>query len=264
VVIVYFVICVLLVTAGSLTKNFNYVQLSILPIGLIAIAFQKFVHRGKIRDLGFNKTSVKRLIESAFIPAAVIVLIILIDWIFGLIKTRDLAEIHNPFSRGEGFDGVWPFVFAVAVSALFTFIAALITEELAFRGYILTKLRKLGDRRSLWLSSLLFGAWHYPAAIILWDLGIFGSTLYVLNISLLGVLFGYVFLKSKSLVACSISHAVWNALEYSLFGVGNTEGLFAGSSRVLFDPEEGIIGTVVLTIVALVLALRTEVGAKSA
>jgi len=152
----------------------------------------------------------------------------------------------------------------VAVSALFTFIAALITEELAFRGYILTKLRKLGDRRSLWLSSLLFGVWHYPAAIILWDLGIFGSTLYVLNISLLGVLFGYVFLKSKSLVACSISHAVWNALEYSLFGVGNTEGLFAGSSRVLFDPEEGIIGTVVLTIVALVLALRTEVGAKSA
>lgn len=50
----YFIICLLFITLGSLTKNFNQAQLFVLPIGLVAVLFQKFAHGQKIRDSGRN------------------------------------------------------------------------------------------------------------------------------------------------------------------------------------------------------------------
>jgi len=57
--ILYFLICLLLITLGALTKSFNYGQFFVLPMGLIAVLFQKFIHQEKIKELGFKKCSLK-------------------------------------------------------------------------------------------------------------------------------------------------------------------------------------------------------------
>jgi membrane protease YdiL (CAAX protease family) len=219
-----------------------------LPIGIVAVAFQRFVHREKIADLGYKACSFRELGTAVVLPALIIFLILLVDWMLGFVSAMDSIPLRNSFSRTPEIVDGWSLLLIVVVNALITFIACLATEEVAFRGYILTKLRKLGDSRALLLSSLLFGIWHYPVSLILWDAGVLRSTLYVFNISLVGVLFGYQFLRSNSLLTCSLSHGVWNALAYTLFGLSNTKGLFSGDSKAIYDPEEGMVGTVVLLI----------------
>ncbi|MFQ6081822.1 MAG: lysostaphin resistance A-like protein [Candidatus Aminicenantia bacterium] len=251
-VILYFIICLFLITIGALTKNFNYEQLFILPIGVIAILFQKFIHRGKIKDLGFRKCKLKQILEAIIFPLVIIFLIFLIDFIFGFIKIQSLSELKNPFIKGQIGIDIGTLMLIILITALLTFIGALITEELAFRGYLITRLNKLGDLRALIYSSLLFGIWHIPVSAILLGTGAWRSVIYAFNIFLLGILFGNLFLESKSLIPPSLFHGVWNSLEYTLFGFGNAQAIFLGSSRIIFDPEEGFVGTIILIAFSLI------------
>ena len=244
--ILYFLICFLLITLGALTKSFNYAQLFVLPIGLIAILFQKFIHKERVKDLGFRKCKLKQIGKAFIYPLGIIFLIFLLDFIFGFVKISPLSELKNPFVKNQLGINFWTLIFIIAISAFFTFIGSLITEELAFRGYLITRLSKLGAMKALLLSSFLFGIWHIPPSILLLGSGVIRTAIYAFNIFLLGILFGYLFLESKSLIPSSIFHGVWNALEYTLFGYGNIQGLFHGNSRIIFDPEEGLIGTIIL------------------
>jgi len=134
----------------------------------------------------------------------------------------------------------------------------LITEELAFRGYLITRLSKLGRMKALLYSSVLFGIWHIPPSILLLGSGVTRTAIYAVNIFLLGILFSYLFLESGSLIPSSIFHGVWNALEYTLFGYGNSQGVILGNSRILFDPEEGLVGTFVLLVFSIVVIWKIK------
>jgi len=213
-VILYFLICLLLII-GVLTKSFNYAQLFVLPIGLIAILFQKFVHKEKIKNLGFRKCKLKQIGKAFIYPVVIIFLILFLDYIFGFVEIKSLSELKNPFVKNQTGIDFWTLIFIIAISAFFTFIGSLITEELAFKGYLITRLSKLGAMKTLLLSSFLFGIWHIPSSILLLGSGIIRTAIYAFNIFLLGILFGYLFLESKSLIPSSIFHGVWNALEYT-------------------------------------------------
>lgn len=242
---VYFLICLVLITAGSLTKSFNAGQYFVLPIGVIAILFQKFVHREKVKSLGFKGCSFKHMGEAIAFPVIIIFVVFCLDYFFGLVKIRPLAEIINPFQKQLGL-GLGEFILVILVSAFVTFIASFISEELGFRGYLITRFAGLGRSKALLLSSLLFGLWHIPPSLILIRSGALSTSIYAANIFLLGILFGHFFLASKSLLPSSLCHGVWNALEYGLFGYRNVPAVFYGNSRMLLDPEEGLVGTAVL------------------
>ncbi len=254
--IAYFLICLLLITLGAYSKDFNVVQLFLLSIGIIAILFQKFIHKGKIRDLGFKKCTFQQAAKSVFIPVAVIFIIFLIDFVFGFIRIGSLSSLKSPYARGRIGVSALELVLIVLSSACLTFLASLITEELGFRGYLISRLKKGGTLKALIFSSLLFGLWHLPLSFILFGSGILRSLIYSFNIFLLGILFGYVFLESGSLIPSSLFHGVWNALEYALFGLGNFQELFIGKSRIIFDPEEGLVGSAVLGLFVLFYLLK--------
>jgi len=251
--ILYFLICLLLITLGALTKSFNYGQFFVLPMGLIAVLFQKFIHQEKIKELGFKKIkelgfkkcSLKQAGKAFIYPLVIIFIIFLLDFIFHFVERISLSGVKNPFSKGEAGVNLQTLILIMAISAFFTFIASLITEELAFRGYLITRLSKLGRMKALLYSSVLFGIWHIPPSILLLGSGVTRTAIYAVNIFLLGILFSYLFLESRSLIPSSIFHGVWNALEYTLFGYGNSQGVILGNSRILFDPEEGLVGTFV-------------------
>lgn len=246
IVIIYFLICLVFITLGALTKSPNLAQFFVIPVGILALLFQKFIHKERIRDLGFRKCPWRKIGQSLIFPIIIIFLIFTADFIFGFIDEVTLSRMENPFIKVEAHVNVWTLILIIAITSFLTFIAVLITEELGFRGYIMNRLIHLGPFKALLISSVLFGLWHIPPSLILLGSGIGRCAVYVFNIFLLGILLGYLFHASKSLFAPSLFHGFWNALEYALFGYGDIQGVFLGADRILFDPEEGLIGSVVL------------------
>ncbi len=136
------------------------------------------------------------------------------------------------------------------------FVLEFVTEELMFRGYLLGKLAVLGEMKGLAIASALFGLWHLPIAV--WGVGLdpVRTPLYIVNMMLLGALLGLLFLESRSLIPVAAFHALWNSIEYNLFGFMDQRALLVGNARVFFDPEEGCIGTIALGLTVVILLTR--------
>lgn len=110
---------------------------------------------------------------------------------------------------------------------IFIFIYALrpgIWEEVAFRGIILTLLlKKYSEKKSIILSSLFFGLMHL--------FNLFSGTniviviIQVIYATFFGIVFGYMFVKTKSLLPSIITHYLVDSLG-QLFASANVSTLF--------------------------------------
>ena len=96
-----------------------------------------------------------------------------------------------------------------AAGWLFTLFFVAMPEELFFRGLLLNMLeRRIGTRRALWITALLFGLAHFNkrAAFFNWR--------YVILASVAGMFYGRAWLAQRRLLASSITHAtvdtVWS------------------------------------------------------
>ncbi len=92
---------------------------------------------------------------------------------------------------------------------LFTLFFVALPEELFFRGLLLNMLeRRIGTRRSLWITALLFGLAHFNkrAAFFNWR--------YVILASIAGIFYGRAWLARRRVLASAITHAtvdtVWS------------------------------------------------------
>jgi len=89
-------------------------------------------------------------------------------------------------------------------------------EETVFRGLIQTRLEAgLGSVKSWILTGLLFGFYHYWAHFLIAKeaLTIF-SSLQIIQVTLIGMLFGVIFTKTRSLLPPFLLHAVTNFVAF--------------------------------------------------
>ena len=110
-------------------------------------------------------------------------------------------------------------------------LLAPLAEEMVFRGAILRVLLKVFDRRWHWLpiviSAVLFGAVH-------------GNMAQFLHAMLLGLLLGWLYYRTDSIVPGVVLHWVNNSIAYIIFNLlpQATEGklidLFAGNQRAVW------------------------------
>lgn len=86
------------------------------------------------------------------------------------------------------------------ITLLLVAVVGPVAEEIFFRGFVLTGLlRRFGVARALLLSSLLFGAFHIdPGAILL--------------TFMLGLVLGWVYLKTGSIWPAIFAHSLHNAV----------------------------------------------------
>lgn len=252
-----------LTTASILGGNESLIYLSLLLLGVTAIIFQKFIHGKPIQDLGYKWPTDNGVIYAIVFPLSAILLIAGVDFLMGWIKCQSPEAIR--YSINFPLKGSLPLLILVFVlfQWILTALINLITEELVFRGYILNQFRNLGVWKAVLFSSLLFGLWHIPVAILIIKSGWLRVSLYAVNISLLGVVLGWLLVKSKSLIPPCIAHGLWNALEYTFWGMGNHKGIFTGTHRVLFDPEEGAAGTLILLIFGIGLLINMKRNKKA-
>ena len=125
-------------------------------------------------------------------------------------------------------------------------IMGLVTEEGFFRGWLWAALKRAGqsDVRVLVWTSVAFTAWHVSAIALDtgFDVPAAEIPVYLVNATLLGLIWGMLRMLSGSIVVASVSHALWNGIDYPLFGFGEKAGALGIQQTHIFGPEVGLVG----------------------
>lgn len=141
-----------------------------------------------------------------------------------------------------------------------TTLLATVTEEGFFRGWLFAALAREGRSRryALVMSSVSFMLWHVPAVTIAarFRLPPEQMPVYLANALLIGLVWGLLRTRSGSVLVSSLSHGLWNALAYVLFGFGSTTGALGVAATGVYGPEAGYLGVALNGIAAAVLWRR--------
>ncbi|MGI6432622.1 MAG: CPBP family intramembrane glutamic endopeptidase [Sphaerochaetaceae bacterium] len=92
-------------------------------------------------------------------------------------------------------------------------------EELGWRGYLLPKLRLItSDRKAFIISGVIWGVWHFPAIILGHNYGTsyvlypyLGIIAMILFCIVLGIIEGYVTIKTGNVICAAMIHSTVNA-----------------------------------------------------
>ena len=129
-----------------------------------------------------------------------------------------------------------------------TTLVVIITEEGFFRGWLWAALKRAGqtDGRTLVWTSVVFSLWHLPSVSLEtgFDLPAAQIPVYMVNATLLGLIWGMLRLVSGSILVASVSHGVWNGINYALFAFGTKVGALGVEQTSIFGPEVGYVGLV--------------------
>ena len=80
--------------------------------------------------------------------------------------------------------------------------------------------------------------------------------IYLLNVVVIGFIWGLMRQRSGSIVVTAVAHSVWNTLTYVFIGVGTTVGALGIQNSAVFGPELGVVGLALNVAFATVLYLR--------
>lgn len=216
--------------------------ISFIGISLLVFFRVKKIEKRKISSIGFEKLGfLKKYLLGFVIGLILMSIVVLILYLFGFV------DINKNPSQPVG-------IFAISnVSIiLIGWIIQGGTEEILTRGWLMNVLSaRYNVHIGLFISSVFFGALHLPNPNV--------NYIAILNIILVGYLFGLYVLKTNDLWgACGI-HSAWNFAQGNLFGF-EVSGINVSIGSLLdlnlkgnpsisggnFGPEAGLCSTVVL------------------
>jgi len=132
--------------------------------------------------------------------------------------------------------------------SLSTFLVATVTEEGFFRGWLWASLERAGKkpRTVLIWSSIAFSLWHLSAVALKtgFDIPRAQIPVFMINAAVIGAVWGLLRWISGSVIVASLSHGLWNGLDYVLFGFGTRVGALGVKNTALYGPEVGVLGLV--------------------
>ncbi|WP_228282463.1 CPBP family intramembrane glutamic endopeptidase [Brevibacterium atlanticum] len=146
-----------------------------------------------------------------------------------------------------------------------------IGEEFGWRGWLLTSLRPLGTWPALLIVGVIWGLWHAPLILLGYNFNrpdIVGLGLMVGGCVTLGILFGWLRLRTGSVWPAVAAHAALNGSAGMLLGLFLTAGAPAPDSALV--AYLGVSGWIVSALVTVVLVAtgqfreQPELGFKKA
>ncbi len=226
------VLATLAAIAITTTMDFTgYLVFSALPlIGLILVFW--LIQRQSRAEIGLTLGRWKDYALALAYPVVVLGVAILVAFLSGAV------------SPGEAD---WSKVgLNVLLGSTVGVLMVMLTEEGFFRGWLWGAFSRAGlsPAKTLVVTSLAFTAWHVSAVTSGTDYGLPWSQVpvYLANAALLGLIWGLMRLVSGSVIVASLSHAVWNAFAYGLFGFGTKVGALGITNTALLGPEVGFLG----------------------
>lgn len=209
----------------------GYSLFSALPLFPLAATFwylQKF-SRG---DIGLRFGHAGAYLDALAYPVIVLGATALIAFLAGAVDTSE-TDWNKTFLN-------------MALMGSTGVLIGLLTEEGFFRGWLWASLERAGlsNLQVLVWSTLAFTAWHISAITMDtgFDIPAGEIPVYLVNATLLGGVFGLIRLVSGSVLAASVCHAVWNGIDYPLFGFGEKVGALGIQQTHVFGPEVGWLG----------------------
>lgn len=134
----------------------------------------------------------------------------------------------------------------IALVIISTIVAAILTEEGFFRGWLWASLEGAGQppARTLVWTSVAFSLWHLSAVALATGFDLPGAQIpvFLVNAAVLGAVWALLRWLSGSVIVASVSHGVWNGLTYVLFGYGTKAGALGIEETALYGPEVGVLG----------------------
>ena len=202
-------------------------------LGFILVIVFVWLARHKIKDIGLHS---KRIGQSLLIGASITIVAFLIsygvEYLFAAQQGNEPEVFLSALDNKMGVTGGYLFALLLVVG---NFINAFMEEGL-FRGLMMPLfLRKLSFVRTNWLQAFLFGAWHLMWVFKYYQLGTIQTSGEIsmstfLNFApqlLLGLVWGYMYLKTNNLWAPWISHVINNST-LNLLHVNTVQGMDSG------------------------------------
>lgn len=204
----YLFCAILFVTIGSFfqERNINsgifiteYIII-LLPVILLA-TFKKYDFKEVFR---LNKITFKEIRLTIFIVIASYPIGIFLNYIMIIVISKFGEPLQSPLPVPEDIIEFAKFFFLFAISPG-------ICEEFMFRGLIQPAYERIGTKRAILITGLLFGVFHLNIQNFI------GPTV-------LGILFGYMVYKTNSLYTGIIAHITNNGIALILLtAIGNQE-----------------------------------------
>jgi membrane protease YdiL (CAAX protease family) len=137
-------------------------------------------------------------------------------------------------------------------------------EELGWRGFLLPKLLPLGEWKALLLSGAIWGVWHAPAIALhghnFPEHPYLGVLVMIVGCMLLGVIFGWLYLKTRSPWAPALAHGAFNAIGPAAIIFLNPEGL----DLALAGNPLGLAGWIPMALIIAALVALNQLPASEA
>jgi uncharacterized protein len=216
---------------------------SALPLFPLTFGFW-FLQRISRSDMGFTWGQWRHYILAVWYPLLVLGAVALVSTAAGAINVSTL-NWHKALLN-------------VALTTVVTTIVVTVTEEGFFRGWLWAALQLTGmhQNRILLGSSVAFALWHLSWVTLTTDkLPIGQVPIFILNAAVVGSIWGLMRWISGSVVVASVSHGLWNGLDYVFFGFGARVGALKIVDTAIFGPEVGILGLVANVLFAVALWL---------
>lgn len=186
----------------------------------IAAIIATLTSGGSFRDLNLRRLGPKRFYIWAWLLFPILTIVSgVVTVLFGIGEFDSNFTIINNMLQGSKTLNLSLFVVAQIGAALTiaTLFNTLITmgEELGWRGFLLPKLLPLGQWKAILISNIIWGLWHAP--VIVQGLNypgypIAGIFMMVVFTLLLGTIFSWLYLNTKSPWTPALAHGSVNAI----------------------------------------------------
>ncbi len=191
--------------------------------GLGAIIATMLGEKKELKSLGLGKLGKKKIYLWAWLVPILAVLVTgVVSWLFGWGKFDPTFQLIRQAVEGlpDVPETALPLLLtaqiaaALTVAPLFNTLFAL-GEELGWRGYLLPKLLPLGQIPAMLISGVIWGIWHAPAILQGHNYPenpVLGVGMMIVFTVLLGIIFSWLYLKTKSPWAPALAHGTVNAV----------------------------------------------------
>ncbi len=206
--------------------------------GLAAILVTLFVNREPLSTLRLNTLGPKRYYFWAWLLAPGIAILTLAATILLGTGTFDpeISILREALALMPQTQDLPPVEVLAAIQLAFAltiapFINVLfaVGEEIGWRGFLLPKLLHLGEWKALLLSGAIWGFWHTPAIFLhghnFPQHPYLGIPLMIGGCMLLGIILGWLYLKTRSPWAPALAHGALNAIAGIIFFFLKPDGL---------------------------------------
>ncbi len=217
----------------------------------------------KNNDLGLRFVGMKYWVIAPLLLLAIIASTYIIPFFFNTDFFKDSQEILFATEKTGLGVGHW-FLNLLIIFGINTFIAPILNilmllgEELAWRGFLFPRLLTLfGAKRSFIIGGTIWALWHTGGIMLGWnypDHPLFGNILMILFCIPMGLIFQYLYFKSKSIFVPALAHGAmnWTAGNFIMFVLADPD-----YNKLIYGPT-GIIGIIIFWIIAITLFRKMD------